>query len=241
MAQFKTKFATGKQDWETPESIFEPLNKVFKFTLDVCATKENTKCSNFFTIEDNALIQNWQGICWMNPPFGEQAKWVKKAYEESKKGTTVVCLLPARTNTIWWHDYCKRGQVRFIKGRPKFVGAKYGLPQPLAIVIFGYLPPIKDNDEVECMKCDRRFNYEQGDMKKCLCGGELIVSLNQNMPNIKFTIKELEYIYEYLDFDANKKLFLKIEKQIRRNVPRYIKIDKTRGRFPFNQRICLFY
>ena len=176
MAQFKTKFETKRQDWETPDSIFEPLNKEFKFTCDVCATKENTKCKGFFTIEDNGLRQNWYGRCWMNPPFGEQSKWVKKAYEESKNGTIVVCLLPARTNTNWWHDYCLKGEVRFIKGRPKFIGAKYGLPQPLAIVIFR--EEIKNNSGVECMKCDRRFNYEEGDMKKCLCGGELILSNN---------------------------------------------------------------
>lgn len=73
----------------------------------------------------------------MNPPFGSQGKWVQKAYEESLNGITVVCLLPARTNTNWWHDYCMTGEIRFIRGRPKFKGAKHGLPQPLAIVIFG--------------------------------------------------------------------------------------------------------
>ncbi len=73
----------------------------------------------------------------MNPPFGTQGAWVRKAYSESlRKGTTVVCLLPARTNTNWWHDYVMKGEVRFIRGRPKFKGAEHGLPQPLAIVVF---------------------------------------------------------------------------------------------------------
>jgi phage N-6-adenine-methyltransferase len=137
MALFKTKFDSIRQDWETPDELFNPLNEEFGFTFDVCATKENTKCSNFYTISDNALEQKWSGVCWMNPPFGEQGKWVRKAYQEGLNGTTVVCLLPARTNTGWWHDYCMKGEIRFIRGRPKFKGAKHGLPQPLAIVIFG--------------------------------------------------------------------------------------------------------
>lgn len=136
MAQFKTKFESKRQDWETPDELFVSLNEEFNFTLDVCATKENAKCKTFFSVEDNGLEQTWIGVCWMNPPFGVQGKWVRKAFEESRKGTIVVCLLPARTNTLWWHNYCMKGEIRFIKGRPKFKGAKHGLPQPLAIVIF---------------------------------------------------------------------------------------------------------
>ena len=136
MAEFKTKFSTGKQDWETPDEIFMPLDKEFNFTIDVCANYDNAKCSHYYTEESNALTQKWEGVCWMNPPFGEQGKWVKKAFEESQKGCTVVCLLPAITNTNWWHNYVMKGEVRFIKGRPRFKGAKHGLPQPLAIVVF---------------------------------------------------------------------------------------------------------
>lgn len=137
MAKFTTKFDSIRQDWETPDSIFQPLNQEFGFTLDVCATKENSKCESFFSPEKDGLSRKWTGVCWMNPPFGSQGKWVQKAYEESLNGITVVCLLPARTNTNWWHDYCMTGEIRFIRGRPKFKGAKHGLPQPLAIVIFG--------------------------------------------------------------------------------------------------------
>jgi len=133
---FKTRFGVKRDDWETPESLIAPLRAEFKFTLDVCATTETTKCERFFTKEMDGLKQPWSGVCWMNPPFGEQGKWVKKAYEESKKGTTVVCLLPSRTNTGWWHDIAMKGEVRFIRGRPIFKGAQHGLPQPLAIVIF---------------------------------------------------------------------------------------------------------
>jgi len=134
----KQKFASNSQEWATPDSVFIPLNDEFHFTLDVCATQENAKHSKFFSKEENALVQNWEKhICWMNPPFNELKLWVKKAFEEGQKeNTMVVCLLPARTNTTWFHDYCLKGEVRFIKGRPKFNEGKHGLPQPLAIVIF---------------------------------------------------------------------------------------------------------
>jgi phage N-6-adenine-methyltransferase len=135
MGKFSTKFESNKQDWETPDSIFDPLDEEFGFTLDVCADSNNAKTQRYFTKADDGLQQKWDGVCWMNPPFGEQAKWVKKAYDESRDGATVVCLLPARTNTNWWHDYVMANEIRFIRGRPRFKGAKYGLPQPLAIVI----------------------------------------------------------------------------------------------------------
>lgn len=150
MAQFKTKFQSKKQDWETPDEIFKPLDDEFHFALDVCATPENAKCHWYFTEKDDGLSQNWSKYkfwwCWMNPPFGNQGEWVKKvALENIYNGVRTVCLLPARTNTNWWHSFIWDEtrhepylgvEVRFVKGRPKFKGAKYGLPQPLAIVIF---------------------------------------------------------------------------------------------------------
>lgn len=136
MAEFSHKFASKRQDWETPPEIFDPLNQEFGFTLDVCATDDNKKVASFFDKENDGLSKDWNGVCWMNPPFGTQGKWVKKAYESALGGATVVCLLPSRTNTNWWHDYCMKGEIRFIRGRPKFKGAKHGLPQPLSIVIF---------------------------------------------------------------------------------------------------------
>lgn len=136
MGKLATKFGSEKQDWETPDSIFEPLNREFNFDCDVCATHSNAKCKEYFTESDDALIQQWHGRCWMNPPFNQLGKWVKKAFEESRNGATVVCLLPSRTNTNWWHEYVINEEVRFIKGRPAFNGAKHGLPQPLAIVVF---------------------------------------------------------------------------------------------------------
>jgi len=72
----------------------------------------------------------------MNPPYKNMKKFIKKAYEERYNAITV-CLIPARTNTKWWHELCMKGEIKFICGRPKFKGCKYGLPQPLALVVFG--------------------------------------------------------------------------------------------------------
>ncbi len=139
MADFDdNRFASGNQEYATPWSLFNQLNDEFNFTIDVCADKNNYKVNTYFSANDNALVQDWKGVCWMNPPYKELKKWIIKAYNESiKNDCIVVCLIPARTNTNWWHDYCMRGEIRFIRGRPKFEGCKHGLPQPLAIVVFG--------------------------------------------------------------------------------------------------------
>lgn len=132
--------SSKKQDWETPQDFFNKVNKEFNFTLDVCAVPETAKCKRYFTPEIDGLKQDWsKNICWMNPPYGrEQIKWIKKAYQESLKGATVVCLIPARPDTIVWHEYIfPNAEVRFIKGRLKFVGAETGALFPSALVIFG--------------------------------------------------------------------------------------------------------
>lgn len=135
----KNVFSSTRQDYPTPQYLFDILDKEFHFTTDVCANEDNTKVPvNYLSEEDDALTQSWYGICWMNPPYNDKKKWIIKAYNESlKPGCIVVCLVPARTNTTWWHDYCMKGEIRFIKGRPIFEGMTHGLPQPLAIVIFG--------------------------------------------------------------------------------------------------------
>lgn len=134
----KNKFAGASTEWATPDEVFDPLNAEFGFTLDVAASEENAKCRSFFDKEQNALNRHWHGVCWMNPPYGKDVpKWMQKAADEAKRGVTTVCLIPARTNTNWFHDICfKHGEVRFVRGRPCFGGAKHGLPFPLAIVIF---------------------------------------------------------------------------------------------------------
>jgi phage N-6-adenine-methyltransferase len=129
------------QEWETPKIIFDRLNKEFIFTLDLAASSVNAKCTNYYSKSDNAFKHTWNGICWLNPPFGSKEyplrKWIEKAYRDSKKGATVVILLPVRSNTNWWHEFCMHAkEVRFIRGRLKFGDMVHGLPQPLAIVIF---------------------------------------------------------------------------------------------------------
>ena len=123
--------------WSTPQDTFDSLHTEFGFGLDVCAIPENAKCPEYFTPERDGLSQEWRGICWMNPPYGREiGKWMKKAYESAQGGATVVCLVPARTDTKWWHDYAIKGEVRFIRGRLKFGGQKNNAPFPSAIVIF---------------------------------------------------------------------------------------------------------
>ncbi len=125
-------------EWETPQDFFDRLDEKYRFTLDVCATDENAKCPAHYTKEQDALTKDWGGyVCWMNPPYGRViGQWMKKAYEESQKGATVVCLVPARTDAGWWHDYAMKGDIEFIRGRLKFGGAKHNAPFPCALVVF---------------------------------------------------------------------------------------------------------
>lgn len=133
-------FSSATDLWSTPQDFFDELNAEFNFTLDPCATRENAKCARFFTVEDDGLKQDWQGeTVFCNPPYGREiGKWVKKCYEESKKpGTTVVMLIPARTDTSYFHDYIygKAREIRFIRGRLKFGDAKNSAPFPSMVVV----------------------------------------------------------------------------------------------------------
>ena len=141
---------TSKTDqWATPDDFFAELDAEFHFDLDVCAEDWNAKCANFISPEQDSLNTIWDGeVCYMNPPYGRTiGKWMWKALSEAYRGggRTVVCLVPARTDTAWWHDYAMKGEIRFIRGRLKFVspeGAKDAAPVPSAVVIFR-----KDSDE----------------------------------------------------------------------------------------------
>lgn len=137
-------FSSNTDLWATPQEFFDKLNHVFKFTVDVCAMPDNAKCQQYYTPEKNGLEQDWQGVCWMNPPYGRGIDaWVEKAYKSAKEnGTTVVCLLPARVDTRWWHDYCAKGEVHFLKGRLKFGNATNSAPFPSAVVVFR--PTVQD-------------------------------------------------------------------------------------------------
>jgi phage N-6-adenine-methyltransferase len=125
-------------EWTTPNDLFEALNEIFHFTLDPCASKANAKCRQYFTQLENGLTKKWAGRVFMNPPYGRQiGTWVKKAYVESQSNAElVVCLLPARTDTIWFHDYCAKGEILFLKGRLRFSGAKNSAPFPSMLVCF---------------------------------------------------------------------------------------------------------
>ena len=130
-------FSSATDLWATPQDFFDRYNARFGFNLDVCASNANAKCERFFTKADAGLAQDWRGVCWMNPPYGREiGHWMRKAYESSLEGATVVCLVPARTDTRWWHDYAMKGEVEFIKGRLKFGDAKNSAPFPSAVVIF---------------------------------------------------------------------------------------------------------
>lgn len=130
------RFKSTNQSWETPDDLFQRINNIFHFTRDVCATTDNAKCKDYWTEQDSCLIKSWSGINWMNPPYKNMKMFIKKAYDERFNAITV-CLIPARTNTVWWHEWCMKGEIIFICGRPKFKGCIHVLPQPLALVVFG--------------------------------------------------------------------------------------------------------
>ena len=130
--------SSNRHDWETPADLFAELDAEFGFTIDVCATPENAKCDRFFSPDEDGLRQSWAGeVCWMNPPYGREiGKWMAKAHAEAEAGSIVVCLIPARTDTRWWHDYAMKGEIRFLRGRIRFVGARHSAPFPSAIIVF---------------------------------------------------------------------------------------------------------
>ena len=132
-------FKSDKVVYSTPIKLFRVINDEFNSTLDVCANSENTKCKNFFTEKDNGLIQDWKGICWMNPPFNKELKkWVIKARDESKKHNSIICcLVPFRGNTIWFRDICMDAEIRFIIGEVNFNDLERGLWLPMCLMIFG--------------------------------------------------------------------------------------------------------
>lgn len=140
----KAATSSNKQNWRTPPGLFDRLNKEFKFTLDAAADDENHLLPNYFTEEDDGLAQSWAGhTVFVNPPYSDSKKWIKKAYEEAHQlNTTVVMLIPSRTSTRAWADYVmKSSEVRFIKGRLKFVDPDTGEPGapalfPSCIVVF---------------------------------------------------------------------------------------------------------
>lgn len=134
----KVLFSSRSDEWETPIDIYNKLDAEFHFDLDPCSTDSNHKCDKYFTKEINGLSKNWGGRrVFCNPPYSNISEWVEKAYRESQQDhTLIVLLIPARTDTRYFHDYIyQRSEIRFIKGRLKFSG-KGSAPFPSMIVIF---------------------------------------------------------------------------------------------------------
>lgn len=135
----KGLFTSNTPEWETPQDLFDKLDKEFNFYADVCATKENAKCPVYITKKNDALSHSWSAgnnFNWMNPPYGREiGKWIEKASKERN----IVSLLPARTDTKWFHDYIYKKpnvEIRFLKGRLKFGNSKNSAPFPSMVVIF---------------------------------------------------------------------------------------------------------
>lgn len=139
-------FSSNKTDWETPQDLFDRLNRKYNFTWDLAASDTNAKCSNYLTIAENSLNVNWsklQGNLFLNPPYGRDVKWwVKKAYESSlaKTNGAIVLLIPSRTDTSYWHDYIlQKAEIQFLRGRVKFeINGQAGQPAPFPSAIIEY-------------------------------------------------------------------------------------------------------
>ena len=140
----KVHFSSEKNNWETPRKFFNELDQKYNFNLDVASDGKNAKTKKYYTEEEDGLKQKWEGRVFCNPPYGREIKhWIEKAYNESKKdyNELIVLLIPARTDTKYWHDYIfnKASEIIFIKGRLKFEinGISTNpAPFPSALVIY---------------------------------------------------------------------------------------------------------
>lgn len=136
----KVLFSSNSEEWSTPQDLFDKLNDEYHFTLDPCCTEQNHKCDKYFTKSDDGLSKNWGGErVFCNPPYGRAiADWVKKCSQEAKKpNTLVVLLIPARTDTLFFHDFIyHQAEIRFLRGRLKFGNSKNSAPFPSMLAIF---------------------------------------------------------------------------------------------------------
>ncbi len=158
-------YSSATPEWPTPPDVFARLDREFRFVLDPCATPDNAKCARYFTREDDGLAQDWApGPVFMNPPYGRViADWVAKAHEEAKRGVVVVGLLPARTDTRWWHEHVTQAsEVRFLRGRLKFGTATNSAPFPSAVVIWAGVTAIR-----HCEECGTPIRLTRRDARYC--------------------------------------------------------------------------
>lgn len=135
-------YSSRSDEWGTPLDFYAMLDREFRFTLDACATAIHAKCERFYSASDNGLVQDWRGErVFVNPPYSKAEFWMEKCYREAEKGTLVVVLIPARTDTGWWHRWAmKASEVRFVRGRLRFdAGVRVGrinAPFPSAVIVF---------------------------------------------------------------------------------------------------------
>jgi phage N-6-adenine-methyltransferase len=236
----KVLMSSKGKNWETPDSLFKELDDLFGFELDVCANKKNRKVKKYYGIKDNAFKKKWKGVCWMNPPYGKSenackddcskkicvergyhleeylpgvSDWVEKAIKESgNRSTTIVCLLPARTETDWFQSVWDNADILlFLKGRLKFVGAKEVAPFPSVIAVFSSWELHQELTEDLCLLGNVFFrNAKFGDWlnftsyhisnikkKKERIKTE-IKSIKVNMENNRLRIKSLKKQYKEL-------------------------------------------
>lgn len=139
-----------KNEYETPNLLFEKLNEIFDFKIDLAASKENKKCNKFFSEKENGLIQEWQDFnnpfswCWLNPPGKNLNKWVEKAYRESQTGTKIAMLIPSRTGTKYFHNFMAgKATIIFVEGRLKFEGQEFDAAFDSLLAFYGMLTPDK--------------------------------------------------------------------------------------------------
>ncbi len=127
-------------EWATPKALFESLHREFNFEIDICPMDGRRIHEDVLDFDGDSLAAaDWgTGPVWMNPPYGRSiGDWIRRAHVESQRGITVVALIPSRTDTQWWHDYCMGQEIRFLRGRLTFEGQKGGrAPFPSAIVVF---------------------------------------------------------------------------------------------------------
>ena len=132
----------GRIEYNTPQWLFEALNMEFGFTVDGAASADNTKCKRFWSKDNSALDKDWTDeLVFLNPPYGKgiTSEWIRKSYLESKKGATVVMVVPVRADAKWWHDYAMKGEVRLFRNRLNFQnthGAKHYAPFATAVIVF---------------------------------------------------------------------------------------------------------
>ena len=147
--RMKVHFLSQRGDWKTPKALYQALDAEFCFDFDPCPSHPTF----------DGLKIEWGEVSYVNPPYGRGiSQWIAKAYTEAQKGKTVVLLVPSRTDTRWFHDYCmKANEIRFIRGRLHFDDGPAGAPFPSALVIFRTRATMS---ETKCIQCGEKVTHE---------------------------------------------------------------------------------